>query len=288
MSIAAIIVNYNAGETLAACVNAAMKSTGVTQITVVDNASSDQSAENLNNLYGNQRMVSFLFNPTNIGFAPAVNTIARQIKADWILVLNPDCILEHGAVAQLKAALILDSRAGLAGPSVLDDVGSMQRATRRYFPDPWKSLMTTTGLWRLGKWLPLFRGVEVMTEASSAEPEVVDAVSGACMLIRRSALEEIGYFDEQYMLHCEDLDLMYRLKLAGWHCLFVPGARCIHRQGLSSSTRPAWVHLQKHRGMARFFKKFQASSHAFPVRWLVYTGIWLRCLALWPVSFLRR
>ena len=88
MSIAAIIVNYNAGETLAACVNAAMRSTGVTQVTVVDNASSDRSAENLHNLYGNQHIVSFLFNPANVGFAPAVNTVARQVKADWILEIG--------------------------------------------------------------------------------------------------------------------------------------------------------------------------------------------------------
>ena len=288
MSIAVIIVNYNAGETLAACVNALLKSPEASQITVVDNASSDRSAENLNNLYGNRQAVSFLFNPSNIGFAPAVNSVARQVDADYVLVLNPDCILESGALGLLKTALDKDPAAGLAGPLVLDESGRTQRATRRHFPDPWKSLMTMSGLWRLGRWFSVFRGVEMDTGEPEGQAEVCDAVSGACMLIKRTALEKVGYLDEDYGMHCEDLDLMFRLKLAGWHSLFVPAARCVHHQGLSSSSRPVWVHFQKHRGMVRFFRKFQAKSHSLPTRLLVYIGIWLRFLVLWPLVLIRR
>jgi len=108
------------------------------------------------------------------------------------------------------------------------------------------------------------------------------------MLLRREALEDVGFLDEGYTLHCEDLDLMYRLRLKGWHCLYVPAANSIHHQGLSSSTRPGWVHFQKHLGMARFFRKFQAPSTFFPLRILVYTGIWLRFIILWPLPLIRR
>jgi GT2 family glycosyltransferase len=108
------------------------------------------------------------------------------------------------------------------------------------------------------------------------------------MLIRREALEEVGFLDEAYTLHCEDLDLMYRLKLKGWHCLYVPAAGCTHHQGLSSRKRPGWVHYQKHLGMARFFRKFQADSTFFPLRVLVYTGIWLRFFVLWPLVLIKR
>ena len=288
MSIAAIIVNYNAGETLAFCVKSLLKNTEANRVTVVDNASSDRSAEELNKLYGNRQAIEFLYNHRNIGFAPAVNAVARRSEAEYILILNPDCILEPRALQFLKTALENDPAAGLAGPAVLDADGSIQRATRRYFPDPWKSLMTVTGLWRLGKWIPSLKGVEMTSGISVSEPEVCEAVSGACMLVRRSALEAVGYLDEAYAMHCEDLDLMYRLRQQGWHCLFVPKARCEHLQGLSSSSRPSWVHFHKHRGMARFFKKFQAGSYAFPIRWLVYTGIWLRFLVLWPLVLVRR
>ena len=288
MTVATIIVNYNAGETLQHCFSALQKSQLPTQIMLVDNASSDGSAESLQALYGNQPGVEFLFNRTNIGFAPAVNAAARNSEADWLLILNPDCILEPETLGKLVNALENDSQAALAGPSVLDEDGKIQRATLRRFPDPWKSLMAASGLWRLGKRFPAFHGVEVEVSEAGRGAKICEAVSGACMLVRRSAFETVGYLDEEYAMHCEDLDLMYRLKEKGWHCLFVPQARCIHKQGLSSRSRPTWVHFQKHRGMARFFRKFQAESSFFPIRMLVYAGIWLRFIFLWPLVLIRR
>jgi GT2 family glycosyltransferase len=171
---------------------------------------------------------------------------------------------------------------------VRDEGGRIQRATLRRFPDPWKSLMTASGLWRLGRWFPAFHGVEADALRTVEASQVCDAVSGACMLVRRSALEAVGLMDEGYAMHCEDLDLMFRLSQQGWHCLFVPQAGCVHKQGLSSRSRPTWVHFQKHRGMARFFGKFQAESTLFPLRMLVYTGIWLRFIILWPLVLIRR
>lgn len=288
MTVATIIVNYNAGETLQQCVTALLESTVATKVILIDNASSDGSAEQLHTLYGNQQDVEFLFNTTNPGFAPAVNTAARDLDADWVLILNPDCILEPDTLGRLKDALESDTSAALAGPAVHDENGQIQRATLRRFPGPWRSLMTASGLWRLGKWFPVFHGVEVDISKLTSDTIICDAVSGACMLLRRSALEEAGFLDEEYGLHCEDLDLMFRLKENGWHCLFVPQASCVHKQGLSSRSRPTWVHFQKHRGMARFFGKFQAKSTFLPIRILVYAGIWLRFLISWPLVLIRR
>lgn len=288
MSIDTIIVNYNAGDTLQRCVNAVHSGTKHSRIFVVDNASDDGSAERLRNLYGDHSGIEFLFNPANLGFARAVNPVARRSTADWILVLNPDCIVEVDTLERLHSAILRAPRAALAGPAVRDENGRMQRATVRRFPTPWKSLVTASGLWRLGRWLPFFTGVEVDTTQLGREAEPCEAVSGACMLIRRQALEEVGYLDENYTLHCEDLDLMYRLKLGGWQCLYVPRAGCIHYQGMSSRRRPGWVHFQKHLGMVRFFRKFQAGSTFLPLRWLVYAGIWFRFVVLWPLVLIRR
>lgn len=288
MSVATIIVNFNAGQTLQQCVTAVLKSTEHTSVTVVDNASTDRSAQNLRNLYGDRQGVQFLFNPSNIGFAPAVNAVARRLEADWVLILNPDCILEPSALTELRIALETDGKAALAGPAVRDEAGHIQRATVRRFPTPWRSLMTASGLWRLGRWFPSFHGVEIDPTKLNNGAVAAEAVSGACMLVRRSALESVGYLDEEYAMHCEDLDLMYRLAQKGWHCLYVSNADCTHLQGLSSRSRPHWVHFQKHRGMVRFFKKFQAGTTSFPIRVLVYTGIWLRFIMLWPLVMLRR
>jgi len=288
MSIETIIVNYNAGETLQDCVQVLLDSAQKTSITIVDNASNDHSAQALREHYAEHADVKFIFNSSNLGFGPAVNLAASQSQAEFVLILNPDCILETDTIGKLNNALENDSKAGLAGPAVRDDNGQIQRATMRRFPNPWRSLMTASGLWRLGKWFPAFHGVEADAISPTDEPVICDAVSGACMMVRRSAFEAVGFMDEKYAMHCEDLDLMYRLNQQGWHCLYVPKASSIHQQGLSSKSRPTWVHYQKHRGMARFFRKFQAESTFLPIRWLVYAGIWLRFIILWPLILIRR
>jgi hypothetical protein len=144
--------------------------------------------------------------------------------------------------------------------------------TLRRFPDPWNSLLTFSGLWRLGRWIPAFKGIE-MSEQLPAGTAQAEAVSGACMMLSQSVFLEMGCMDGAYGLHCEDLDLMYRLRQRGLHCLIVPSALVFHQQGISSSSRPLWVHWQKHRGMQRFFLKFQADKTGFPMRWLVIAGI---------------
>lgn len=288
MSVAAIIINFNAGDLLQKCVNALRNSTTFSRITIVDNASSDGSAQKLLNMYGNRQGIEFLFNPTNLGFAPAVNAVVSRVDADYVLILNPDCILAPTTLEFLQTALDQDGDAALAGPAVHDNRGRIQRATMRRFPGQWKSLMTASGLWRLGRWLPAFHGIEVDVRKFGGEPVIAEAVSGACMLVRRSAFEAVGYFDEEYLMHCEDLDLMYRLAEKGWHCLYVPQAVCVHQQGTSSHSRPTWVHYQKHRGMVRFFNKFQAEATSFPVRMLVHAGIWFRFVVLWPLVLIRR
>ena len=282
MTIATIIVNYNAGEMLQRCVKAVLESKEPTTVTVIDNDSNDGSAEHLQKACAGSDRVEVLFNSSNIGFAPAINSAARRLETKLVLILNPDCILEPETLGRLKTALENDSRAGLAGPAVRDENGVIQRATLRRFPDPWRSFVTTSGLWRLGKWFPAFHGIEVDVSKTSGETQACDAVSGACMLVRRSALEAVGFLDEEYAMHCEDLDLMHRLKDHGWHCLYVARASSVHQQGLSSRSRPLWVHFNKHRGMARFFRKFQARTTSLPMRILVYAGIWLRFIVLCP------
>ncbi len=286
-AIRVIIVNFNAGETLARCIQSVLSTREKVIITVVDNASADGSAEQIQSLFGQLENVEIRFNEQNIGFARAVNVAAGMGDEEFLLILNPDCELLPGALRHLKQALDDDPLGALSGPTVVDRTGIVQKGTLRRFPDPWNSLVTLTGLWRLGRWLPACKGVNRHQSELPDSNTAAEAVSGACMLVRRKAFDAAGSMDEGYGLHCEDLDLMYRLQQQGNHCVFVPAARVFHQQGVSSRSRPLWVHRQKHLGMQRFFRKFQAERYPFPVRWLVIAGIWLRYLLTLPLSLIR-
>lgn len=283
-----IVVNYNAGEALTRCVLSALAQDVPVAITVVDNDSADDSLVRLRQAVGDCGDVNIIASKENPGFAQAVNTASGDLEADtdYLLILNPDCELLPGSLAALQAALEEDPRAALAGPAVVDENGQIMRGTLRRFPDPWNSFLAVSGLWRLGRWFPAFRGIEI-DRRLPATTAPAEAVSGACMMLRAREFVDAGCMDGAYGLHCEDLDLMYRLRERGFHCLFVPSARVYHQQGVSSASRPLWVYWQKHLGMQRFFLKFQADKYAFPLRWLVVTGIWLRFLLTFPRVWIR-
>ena len=288
--VAVLIVNFNAGDALARCVESVLSQGRNLRVVVVDNASTDDSARRVHELYGRHENVMVVFNDHNRGFSAAVNQAAGLVRASGeplLLVLNPDCELFPGSLRGLVDTLVADPRAAMAGPSVVDRHGAPQRGTFRRFPDPWRGFLAFTGLWRLGRYLPGFQGVEP-TGALPVEVTEAEALSGACMLLKAEDFVEVGGMDEGYGLHCEDLDLMYRLSQRGRARLFVPESRVYHEQGVSSSSRLAWVHWQKHRGMQRFYCKFQAPRHFFLFRWLVIAGIWLRFLLTLPVVLLKR
>lgn len=279
----AIVVNYNAGALLTDCVRALVDGNGVADVRVVDNASTDGSADSLADAFADHPAVRLLRAGENRGFAAAVNAEAIDVTAANILVINPDCRLDDGALARLEAALDGHPEAALAAPWVRDANGRPEPASWRRFPDAWRSLMQLSGLARLTR-----TGVSVDPRQWPGETAPAEAVSGACMLLRVNAFRELGGFDEGYGLHCEDLDLMYRLHQAGRACMFVPAAGAVHAKGVSSASRPLWVHRQKHLGMQRFFRKFQADAMAPPARWMVIAGIWAHWAVTWPLAALRR
>jgi len=289
--VAAIVVNFNAGEALGRCIRSVPEQDATTTVPVIDNASTDESAGQALEESRQEPRLTVVRNPDNRGFAAAVNQAANSVNADYLLILNPDCELRSNAVDVLRGALEADPAAALAGPLVLDSGGRPARANLRRFPDPWKSFVTFSGLWRLERWLPLFGGVEPLNGLPTRVTQA-EAVSGACMLVRRSVFLGAGGMDEAYGLHCEDLDLMFRLRRNGGYCVFVPQAQAEHAQGISSRSRPLWAHWQKHRGMQRFYLKLQAPGYAPLLRWplslLVLLGIWARFVVTLPFALMRR
>jgi N-acetylglucosaminyl-diphospho-decaprenol L-rhamnosyltransferase len=287
-----IIINYNAGEALLKCVASVLNSQGSFSVLVADNQSTDSSCEGLRSQFGSAPSLQIVENPANLGFGPAVNSCARGATEPFLLVLNPDCELFPDTLQQLRQALDRDPEAALAAPTVQDHEGRVLRGTLRRLPDVRRALISGTGMWRLAAWFPRlftgFSGVEVAAQDFPAETARVEAVSGACMLVRTDDFLTLGGFDESFKMHFEDLDLMARIRKSGRYCLLVPTARVVHLQGVSSASRPLWVHWQKHRGMQLYFRRHVLNKHGLLTRALVYAANGLHYLLGFPLALVRQ
>jgi GT2 family glycosyltransferase len=285
-----VVVNYNAGHWLGDSVTAVLESARVDKVLVIDNASSDDSLAQLQQALGEHPRLAIIRNQQNRSFAGGVNqglALVPETSAA-VLVLNPDCIIHAPALELLLAELQANSRAGLVAPLVHGDNGQVEQAAYRRFPSPRRAVMNSVGLWRWSARWPALAGVSIPVSQWPQSTAAAEAVSGACMLFRRAALLEAGGLDEAYRLHCEDIDIMWRLQDAGWQCLLVPAAKARHRQGVSSSSRRFWVHRQKHLSMLRFFDQHQGLGSRGISRLLVSAAVHLRCILLLPLAWVRR
>ncbi len=273
VNVDAVIVNYNAGALLAQSVASAFAA-GASRVIVVDNASSDGSLAQLEQ-GGWGEGLQIVRNDANLGFAAACNIGARRSDAPLLLFLNPDGALAPDALARMAQALLADTTVGMVGGLLCHPDGSEQRGGRRRFPTPGRALLRAFGLGVLARRLP---GADFALHGQPlpAGPVAVEAISGACMLVRRAAMEDVGLWDEGYFLHCEDLDWCMRFHQRGWQVLFVPDGRVTHLQGTSSRGRPVFVEWHKHKGMLRFYRKFFRQDYPVLLWPLVVLGVWLR------------
>jgi hypothetical protein len=280
--ISAIIVNYNAGSILNKAVNSLLRSASVTKIIVVDNGSKDNSLKDIENLAELQSRLVCIRNGKNLGFAKACNIgIVADGESDYLLFLNPDCIIDKDALEKLLACMESSPQAGMAGPLLLNPDGTEQAGGRRAVPTPWRSFVRAVGLSVLSKQYPrLFSDFLLHQKPLPEGPIEVEAISGSCMLVRRDALLDVGLLDAGYFLHCEDLDWCMRFRRRGWKIMFVPAAHVSHYKGTCSKTRPIFVEWHKHKGMIRFYGKFFRHQYPGILMLIVVAGVWLRFSAM--------
>lgn len=277
MTISSIIVNYNSGEFLRESVNSLLNYVGDVEIIVVDNKSTDESLDSI--LFDPQ--IKIIHNNSNLGFAVACNIGTKIATGSHLLYLNPDCEFKPPALDKLLGILNSDQSVGMVGGLILNSDGSEQAGARRAIPTPWRSFVRAFGLAKLSKrWPRLFFDFHLHKQPIPTLPIEVEAISGACMLVKREAITDVGLWDEGYFLHCEDLDWCMRFRLKGWKILFVPDAVVHHAKGISSSGRPVFVEWHKHRGMIRFYRKFFQHQYPFGLMSLVWLGVWIRFAAL--------
>jgi hypothetical protein len=287
-----ITVNFNAVGHLVACVRSVLASAAGVELLVVDNGSTDGSVEALRAVAGDDPRVQILENGANLGFAKANNRALAEARGEWLLLLNPDCAIDSDTIDRMRAAMEAHPRAGMAGCLILNPDGTEQAGCRRETPTPGKAFVRAFGLTRLARRIGL--GSEVARDFVRTGdplpdgPVEVDAISGAFMFVRRSALDVVGPLDEGYFLHCEDLDWCERFRRAGYSVLFVPDVKVVHDKGTSSRGRPVRVLWHMHRGMIRYYRKFFRDVYPAPFFWLVQAGVWLRFAGLATVAAARQ
>ncbi len=282
-----VIVTYQSEGEIARCLDALRDSGLPLSVVLVDNASTDRTLEEAGDHTQGMR-VQIVRNRTNVGFAKAVNAGIALATTGFVLVLNPDCYVQRHTIAKVMEAMSVADHVGMAGCLLLNDDNTEQAGCRRYVPTPWRAMIRVLRLHRLARWHPRLDGFLMNREPLPDRPITVEAISGAFMLLRREALDEIGLLDEGYFMHCEDLDWCMRFKQGGWKVLFVPGAKAVHDRGRSSASHPYRVEWFKHRGMVRFYLKFFRRRYPGVLLWLVVASVWARFSVVVARTALRR
>ncbi len=263
--IAAIVVSHESATTLNECLMRLRAAEGVCEIRIVDNASLDGTLDLIQRHAAQDPRVRFIGNPDNPGFAVACNQGAGESSAPWLAFVNPDLMVETTTLSRLRMHAAAMGGEALLGVDLLDEDGVYDDAARRRDPDFAAMLASPT------------RGSNLAVPVDRSEnPQPVDAVSGALMLMPRSLFGRLQGFDTGYRLHAEDLDLCRRARMAGATVAVANDLCVLHVRGVSSRARPLFVEWHKHRGLWRYFRKFEAPCRSALVRTAVFGMIWLR------------
>jgi GT2 family glycosyltransferase len=239
------------------------------EVFVVDNNSADGSAEMVANEHP---WVHLIANKENRGFAAANNQAMKLAQGENILLLNPDTAVKPGSLHTLLNFLASHPQAGVVAPQLLNSDGSIQRSCRQ-FPTFLGMLYELLGMSRIFPNEPKFRQYKMLDWKHDDERQV-DQPEGACLLVRRTVIEEVGTLDEGFWMLFEEVDWCYRIKNNGWQIWFTPAAQVVHHYGQSINQVKVRMILSSHRGLYRFWQKHYRNG-----RWyldgIAYGGLML-------------
>ena len=246
--ISIIIVNWNTAELLENCLASILADppTSPFEVWVVDNASSDDSLRMVREKFPQVHVIE---NRENLGFASANNQAIQRCAGNYVLLLNPDTLVKSGALQALRDFLEKTPKAGAAGARILNPDGSLQISS-------WPRPTLSRELWRLfhlDSVLPYAEYPLTKWEANQAQD--VDLLLGACLLLRKDVLDQVGLLDEDYFIYSEEIDLCVRIQRAGWRLFWVPEAEVVHFGGQSTQQAPTEMFLNLYHGKIKFFRK---------------------------------
>jgi GT2 family glycosyltransferase len=274
MKLSVIIVNYNVKYFLEQCLLSVQKAIIDLEadIWVVDNASSDGSVEMVRAQFPKVRLIA---NTDNVGFSRANNQAIRASEAEYVLLLNPDTVVAEDTFTKCLSFMDARPQAGGLGIRMLDGGGRFLKESKRGLPTPRVAFYKMFGIAACFKNSKKY-GQYHLTYLSEHENHPVDILAGAFMLMRKSLLNQIGLLDEKYFMYGEDIDLSYRIRLAGAENWYFAESAIIHYKG--ESTKKDSVNYVRvfYQAMAIFARQYFSATNARLFAWLIQFGIFFR------------
>lgn len=274
--VSAIVVSWNTRDQLLDCLRAFYACSDVpAEAVVVDNASTDGTQEAVAAEFPEAKLVR---QRTNIGFGRASNAGLQVAEGRFVLLMNPDVTVMPGCVGRLADFLLVRPDAAAVGPLIQRPDGLLDETARRGFPSPGATFYHVSGLDRI---FPRSERLNrySLGHLSAGETHEIDSGTAACLMLRRAAIDRVGFFDPDYFMYGEDLDLCYRLKSGGWKVFYLPTARAVHARPAASGAERSRMLLDAHRAMWTFHHKHYAADLPAFANGLVWAGIW----ASWAV-----
>ena len=270
-----VIVSYNVKHFLSQCLHSIFQSNAehfTYDVWVVDNNSVDGSVEMLDLQYP---QVHIIINHQNVGFARANNQALEQIKADYILILNPDTILEEKTLAECLNFMEQTPQCGALGVRMIDGSGTFLPESKRALPTVWNSFFKLSYLADIFPKSKAFNAY-YLGHLSEWETHKVEVLCGAFMFVRGTTLDETGFFDDDFFMYGEDIDLSYRILQRGWEIYYSPISTIVHFKGESTKKSSLQYHKHFYGAMQIYVEKHYSKSEANIFGKFIQLGIVLR------------
>lgn len=286
MDLSIVIVSYNTKELLKdslKSIDPAIKNLKA-EVFVVDNASSDGTAQMVKSDFPE---VVLIANRDNMGFSKANNQAIKRANGEYVLILNPDTKVLKDTFVKMVDYMESHEDVGIATCRIEFPDGKLDRDCRRHFPTPWHSFTHFSGLSKLFPGTQLFDQYNYGYLSENVEHKI-DACVGAFMMVKKTAIEKVGMFDEEFFFYGEDLDWCYRFRKAGYEIMYTPITKIIHYKGASSGIKKSSQEItsatretkkmvmgQTVRAMRIFYRKHYKNKYPFFINWIVYSGMWI-------------
>ena len=279
-----IMVSYHTGPILDEAIRAVLNQQGLEEIIVVDNGNPDEVRGKLRAWSDKEEKMKYLTGHGNVGFAKGCNIGAKSANGEYILFLNPDCIIPENAIKNVVEELENNKEAWLAGCCLFGPEGKREAINKRNLLSPKVAMSEVLQLWRIDE--NKFPRINIKEEEHEEKTSFVPAISGAFMLIKRSRYLDMGGMDEGYFFHVEDLDFCKEIKVQGGKILYVPSVKAVHFRSSSDVTN-FFIEYYKTLGFQRYFSKHYYNTFSGFFLPVIIALIWTRFIIRMPKIILR-